>query len=318
MGKTTPFSIIYFFKFVDQNSTKIMINKGLSWIGIFFLYLLSLLPFWFLYLIADVLFFVVYHVTGYRKKVVRDNLRNSFPEKTDAERLVIEKKYFRYLADLIVETVKMITVSKSTIRKRITATNPEVLDSYLAQGRSIITALGHYGNWEIANLGMSIHTGKKLIVVYKPLTNITFDQFFIRMRSRFGALLIAMKNIVRVVVQHKNEITITALVADQTPVQHEATYFTTFLNQPTAFFLGIEKLAKLTNPVVLFCDVQCVKRGNYSCTFIPLTDNPKETAPYEITQAYVKYLEIMIRRAPEYWLWSHRRWKFKPEDKNIK
>jgi Kdo2-lipid IVA lauroyltransferase/acyltransferase len=293
-----------------------MINKGLSRLGTFFLYLVSLLPFWVLYLLADVVFFVIYHIVGYRRKVVQENLRNSFPEKTEEERSIIEKKYFKYLADLTVETIKIITVSGSAICKRFTAINPEVLDSYLEQGRSVITALGHYGNWEMSNLRLSIHTDKKLIVVYKPLTNDTFDKFFISMRSRFGSIMVAMKNVVRVVVQHRNEATITALVADQTPVQHETTFFTTFMNQPTAFFLGIEKLAKLTNPVVIFCDVQCVKRGHYTCTFIPLTESPKETAPHEITAAYIKYLEIMIRRAPQYWLWSHRRWKFKPEDKN--
>jgi KDO2-lipid IV(A) lauroyltransferase len=291
-----------------------MINKGLSRLGTFFLYLISLFPFWFLYLIADVVFFLVYHVVKYRRKVVQENLRNSFPEKTDEERHIIEKKYYRFLADLTLETIKIITVSKSAICKRFTAINPEVLDSYLEQGRSVITALGHYGNWEMSNLRLSIHTDKKLVVVYKPLTNDTFDKFFIKMRSRFGSIMVAMKNIVRVVVQNRNEVTITALVADQTPVQHEATYFTTFMNQPTAFFLGIEKLAKLTNPVVIFCDIQRVKRGHYTCNFIPLTENPKETAPHEITEAYVKYLDIMIRRAPQYWLWSHRRWKFKPED----
>jgi KDO2-lipid IV(A) lauroyltransferase len=293
-----------------------MINKGLSRLGTFFLYLISLLPFWFLYLIADVVFFLVYYVVKYRRRVVQENLLNSFPEKTEEERHLIEKKYYKFLADLTLETVKMITVSKSAVRKHFTATNPEVLDSYLEQGRSVITALGHYGNWEMSNLRLSIHTDKKLVVVYKPLTNDTFDKYFIKMRSRFGAVMVAMKNIVRVVVQNRNEVTITALVADQTPVQHEATYFTTFMNQPTAFFLGIEKLAKLTNPVVIFCDVQCVKRGHYTCTFIPLTENSKETAPHEITEAYIKYLEIMIKRAPQYWLWSHRRWKFKPEDKN--
>jgi len=293
-----------------------MINKGLSRLGIFFLYLVSLLPFWFLYLLSDLVFFVIYHIAGYRRKVVQENLQKSFPEKTAEELHSIEKKFFKYLADLTVETIKMITVSKSTIMKRVTATNPEVFDDYLKQGRSVITALGHYGNWEMADLRMSLHTDKKILIVYKPLSNDTYDKFFIQMRSRFGANLVAMKNIIRALVQSKNEVTVSALVADQTPVQHEATYFTTFLNQPTAFFLGIEKLAKLTDAAVIFCDVRRVKRGYYSFTFIPLAEKPKETAQYEITQAYVKCLETMIKREPQYWLWSHRRWKFKPEDKN--
>ena len=291
-----------------------MINKGLSRLGTFFLYLISLLPFWFLYLISDFLFLVVYHVIGYRRKIVQENLHNAFPEKSAEERHTIEKKYYQHLADLIVETVKMITVSKKQIIARVTSPNPEVIDNYFKQGRSVMMALGHYGNWEMADLRLSLYIDKPIVVVYKPLTNEVFDSFFIKMRSRFGANLVAMKNVMRTMVKYKDEVIISAFVADQTPVQHEATYFTKFLNQPTAFFLGIEKIAKMTNPVVVFCDVYRGKRGHYSFNLIPLAENPKETAPHEITQAYIKCLEDMIKREPQYWLWSHRRWKFKPED----
>jgi len=290
-----------------------MIKKGLSRLGTYFLYLVSLLPFWFLYLIADFLFVVIYYLIGYRRKVVQENLRNSFPEKTEEERHSIEKKYFRYLADLIVETIKMITVSEKEIIKRVTTTNPEAVNVYFDQGKSIMAAVGHYCNWEMANFRLCLFTDNKRIIVYKPLSNDTLDQFFINMRSRFGAIMVAMKNITRALVKYKNELTFTALVADQTPVQHEATYFTTFLNQPTAFFLGIEKLAKLTDAAVIFCDVRRVKRGYYEYTVIPIAANPKETAPHEITEAYIRCLETMIRREPQYWLWSHRRWKFKPQ-----
>lgn len=293
-----------------------MINKGLSRLGTFFLYLISLLPFWVLYLLSDIIFLLIYYVIGYRRKVVQENLLNSFPEKTEEERRAIEKKYFKYLADLTVETVKMITVSEKEIYKRVISPNRELLTKYFSEGRSIMMALGHYGNWEMADLRMSLEIDKPLLVVYKPLTNDTFDQFFIKIRSRFGATLVAMKNIMRTMVKHKDEIIVSAFVADQTPVKHEATYFTTFLNQPTAFFLGVEKLARLSNSVVIFCDVVRTKRGYYSFNLIPLTENPKETTEYEITRAYVQCLETMIKREPQYWLWSHRRWKFKPEDKN--
>lgn len=293
-----------------------MINKGLSRIGTFFLYLVSLLPFWVLYLLSDFIFLLIYYVIGYRRKIVRENLLNSFPEKTEEERQVIEKKYFKYLADLTVETVKMITVSKKEIYKRVTSPNRELLTQYFSEGRSVMLALGHYGNWEMADLRMSLEIDKPILVVYKPLTNEVFDKYFIKMRSRFGANLIAMKNVMRAMVKYKDEVIVSAFVGDQTPVKHEATYFTTFLNQPTAFFLGIEKLAKLTNPVVIFCDVRRPKRGHYSFNLIPLTEDAKATGEYEITKAYVRCLETMIKREPQYWLWSHRRWKFKPEDNN--
>ncbi|MGN6181253.1 MAG: lysophospholipid acyltransferase family protein [Mucilaginibacter sp.] len=292
-----------------------MINKGLSRLGIGFLYLLSLLPFWMLYLISDLLFVIVYHLVGYRRKVVQENLRNSFPEKNEQERRDIEKKYYQYLCDLMVETIKMITISQKEVAKRVTSDNIEVLQSYFKQGKSVIGALGHYCNWEMANLGLSSYFNTTLLVVYKPLSNKIFDDFFIKMRSRFGSILVAMKNTARTLVKYKNEQTFSLLVADQTPVKHEAVYFTGFLHQQTAFFLGIEKLAKLTDQVVVFCDVKRLKRGYYEYNLIPITETPKQTAEYEITNAYIKCLEEMIRREPQYWLWSHRRWKFKPEDK---
>jgi len=292
-----------------------MINKGLSRLGAFFLYLVSLLPFWFLYLIADFLFVMVYYLVGYRRKVVQENLRNAFPEKSDEERHILEKKYFKYMADLVVETIKMVTASKKVLIERVTCTNPELIGEHFGQGKSIMAAVGHYGNWEMAALRLSLYVDEKILIVYKPLTNTVFDEFFNNMRSRFGASMVAMKNVLRTLVKHKEELVFSVFVADQTPVKHDATYFTTFLNQPTAFFLGIEKMAKLTDPAVIFCDVQSVKRGYYTYTIIPITNTPKETAPHEITEAYVKCLETMIRREPQYWLWSHRRWKFKPEDK---
>jgi len=291
-----------------------MINKGLSRLGAFFLYLISLLPFWMLYLIADFVFFLLYHMIGYRRKVVQENLLNSFPEKSAEERHSIEKKYYLHLADLMVETIKMVSISEKEIVKRVLTPNPEMLDHYFNQGRSVMMALGHYGNWEIANLRASKLFKCPFLIVYKPLTNQVFDEFFIKMRSRFGATLVPMKNVMRSMVKHKDEVILSAFVADQTPVKHEASFFVDFLNQPTAFFLGVEKIAKATNPVIVFCDVERVRRGYYSFKATLISENPKETAPHEITKAYVKCLEDMIKKDPPYWLWSHRRWKFKPED----
>ncbi|RVU00805.1 lauroyl acyltransferase [Mucilaginibacter limnophilus] len=293
-----------------------MINKGLSYVGIGILYLISLLPFWLLYLIADVLFVLMYYVIGYRRKVVQDNLKNAFPEKGAEERQLIERRFFRYFADLVVETIKGITISEKSLRQRMQVPNIEIIEKYFGEGRNIIGAVGHYCNWEMGALGFSIYTNKNRVIVYKPLSSEIFDNFFIKVRSRFGATLVSMKNTLRKLVELKNELTMSVLVADQTPVQHEAHFFTEFLNQPTAVFLGIEKLAKLTNAVVVFCDIKRVKRGYYTCTFVPLAEEPKQTAEYEITKLHVKYLESMIKHEPQYWLWSHRRWKFKSREQN--
>lgn len=291
-----------------------MINKGLSRLGIFFLYLVSLLPFWALYLVSDCLFIVLYHVIGYRRKVVKENLLNAFPEKTIAERNDIEKKYFKFLADLMMETIKMVSISEKEMLRRVVCTNPELVPSYEAVGKSVTAVAGHYCNWEWAGLGFSIDT--RLFVIYKPLTSDVFDAFFIRVRSRFGAIAVAMKQTLRTMVAHKNEFTVTVFAGDQTPVREQTNYFTEFLNQPTAVFLGIEKIAKLIDSAVIFYDMKRVKRGYYTYTIVPLVENSKDSAPHEITEAHVKYLDSMIRREPQYWLWSHRRWKFKPDPQN--
>jgi KDO2-lipid IV(A) lauroyltransferase len=295
---------------------KIMLKKAALNLGILFLYLISLLPFWFLYGVSDVIYLLLYYIVGYRKTVVRTNLANSFPEKSAEERLKIEKQYFKYLADLLVETVKMITISEASLRKRMKPTNPELVDHYFKQGRSIIAAAGHYCNWELAALGFSLLTEEKRIIVYKPLSNEGFNTFFNKIRGRFGAILVAMKQTLRTMISLKKELTFSVLVSDQTPVRHEINYFTTFLNQPTAVFLGIEKLAKLIDAVVIFYKIDRVKRGYYTYTLVPLIEQPKQTAEYEITEAHVKFLEKIIQDNPQYWLWSHRRWKFMPEDFN--
>ncbi|WP_224746371.1 lysophospholipid acyltransferase family protein [Mucilaginibacter glaciei] len=295
---------------------KIMLKKVVNYTGIFFWYLFSLLPFWFLYLVSDFLYLIIYYVIKYRRGVVADNLRNSFPQKSEAERIKIAKQYFHYMADLLVETFKMISISEKELLTRMRITNPEIVDHYFAQNRSIIAAAGHYCNWEMAALAFGRLTPNKTIIVYKPLTNPTFDAFLNKQRARFGAMMVTMKQTLRTMIALKDELTISVLASDQTPVRHEITYFTTFLNQPTAVFLGIEKIAKMTNAVVVFYRIERIKRGYYTYTLVPLIENPKETAQYEITNTHVAYLDKQIKETPQYWLWSHRRWKFKPEDMN--
>jgi len=288
-------------------------NTGLK-LCILLLYLISLFPLWLLYIVSDGLYILLYYVALYRRKVVQQNLRNAFPEKSTAELKTIEKKFFRYLGDFIVETVKAITMSEKELRRRVVLTNPEVISRYYAQGRNIIVVGGHYCNWELAGLNFAFYTDKKFMIVYKPLANAVFDRFFYRIRSRFGTIPVAMRQTYRKLLEYKNELTTMALLGDQIPAMQDANYFTTFLNQPTAVFLGIEKLARSMNSVVLFYNMKRIKRGYYSYTLIPLFENPKQTEPYEITKGHVKHLESLIINEPQYWLWSHRRWKFKPED----
>ncbi len=291
-----------------------MIKKGLTSIAVFFLYLISLLPFAVLYLIADLVYLILYYIAGYRRSVVQENLRNSFPDKSESERRQIEKTYYQYLADLIVETIKAFTISAEEINKRMLLPNVDLLTSYFNDNRNVLAAVAHYGNWEWGALRTSFITTHPRIIVYKPLHNSAFNNLFMHMRSRFGVTLVSMKNTLRKMAELRTELSLSVFVADQTPVREEVQYFTSFLNQPTAVFLGVEKIAKLMNSVVVFADIRRVRRGFYSCTFVPLAEHPKNTPEYHITDAHVEYLQKVIKEEPAYWLWSHRRWKFKPED----
>jgi KDO2-lipid IV(A) lauroyltransferase len=286
-----------------------MLKEILTRFSIFCLTVISMLPFWVLYVFSDILFFILFYVLKYRKAVVDENLRNSFPDKSLEERNIIAKKYFMYLADLIVETIKMISISAEEGQKRFHILNPELLEYYVGKGRNVCVVAGHYGNWEMANV-VGFCTDKKKLVIYKPLTNRIFDEFLNNVRSKFSVLMIPMKGIMRKMVELRNEASISFYLSDQTPVRHEANYFTNFLNQNTAVFLGVEKIAKTTNSVVVFCKVKPIRRGYYTCEFIPLIEEPLLAKEFEITQKHVRYLENIINEVPQYWIWSHKRWKF--------
>lgn len=280
------------------------------------LYIFSLLPWWAVYFFSELIFIVLHYIFGYRKRIIEENLRNAFPEKTDLERKQIQRKFTRYLSELLFETIKLFTISETQVKNRVAVRNAAYVEQFLRNGRSVIGVLGHYGNWEIAGMRYSQLFQEKRLIVYKPLTDKYFDKIMFKMRSRFGATPVSMKQTLRKLIQYKNESTVTVLVGDQTPAKSEVNYYTKFLNQPTAVFLGVEKLAKLTNSVVVFCDIRRVKRGYYTCDFVPLVEDPRITRDHEITKKHVQYLEKVIQDQPEYWLWSHRRWKYKPEEFN--
>jgi KDO2-lipid IV(A) lauroyltransferase len=280
----------------------------------FFLKIISLLPFWLLYLISDLLYFFLYYIFKYRRKVVQTNLANAFPEKSQVERKGIEKRFYSFLADMMLESIKSISISPKELKKRYKFENLEVITKYLENGRSVIAVSGHYGNWEWGPLSIPSEFKNDVLVVYKPLSDKKFDFKINSIRSRFGAIMVSMKMTLRKVAEYKNIPHVLVLVGDQTPTREESQYFTTFLNQPTAVFLGIEKIAiKANNPIIYFT-IKRIKRGYYKSVVKPLVEFPKNTKEYEITNAHTLELENLIREKPEYWLWSHRRWKFKPED----
>ena len=277
-----------------------------------FIYLLSLLPFPLLYLFSDFLCFILYHIIGYRKQVVLQNLRNSFPEKTDAEIAGISRQYYHYFCDLFLETFKTLTISKAEMIKhcRLSPETRELFTRLADEQQSMILVMGHTGNWEWAGNTFSILCKQQLYVIYHPLANKYFDGLMYRMRSRFGTKLIAMRNTYKDMLANKDGLNATAFIADQTP-QPQNAYWTTFLNQDTPVFKGTEVIAKKLNLPVVYAFVKKTGRGYYELNAEILTSNPASTAEGELSEMHTKRLEKDIVAMPETWLWSHRRWKHK-------
>ena len=269
----------------------------------------SLLPFPLLYGLSDLLFVLFYHVFGYRKKVVMDNIRRSFPEKTAKEQEAIARKFYRHLCDLILESLKIFTISQRQVRKRVVCKNPELLDAYFDRKQSVIIAGGHYNNWELFAVGVDELIKHKTIAIYKPLTNLFFDRKMRATRSKYGLYMISTKIVKKVFEEESNHLTATIFATDQSPSNPNNCYWMEFLNQDTGILFGVEKYAKEFNQPVVYGRINKEKRGHYSFEFFHVTDKPRETAYGEITEAVTKMLEADIRALPQYWLWSHRRWK---------
>jgi KDO2-lipid IV(A) lauroyltransferase len=275
--------------------------------------LFAALPLSILYLISDILYYLLYYVLRYRLKVVSTNLQNAFPEKSTLERKKIAKKYYRYLADLIVETIKMKSISKKEIEKRMFLINPELIHSYFNKNQSIIFVTGHYGNWEWGIPRMSLMSNHPSLVIYKPLSNEEFEETFNKMRTRFGGTMVPMKSTLRKIIEHQDILHASVFLSDQTPTRNGSDYFINFLNQPTLAFKGIEKIAQKTNYPIVYCHINRIKRGYYQAKFTTLVEHPKDTVENEITHLHNKFLEEIIKEKPELWLWSHKRWKHKPK-----
>ncbi len=279
--------------------------------------LISWLPFPLLYMVSDVLYVKLYYLFRYRRRIVFTNLRNSFPEKSNQEIRKIGRKYYRHLADVILEIIKLRSLKGDQLVKRLHFNNLDEINAIHASGKSILGAIGHIGNWEWMPIGFQRFHPVKGFAVYKPLSDKFFDKYYHHIRSRLliDAEVIPFKQIFRVLVKHRGEKTFTVIASDQTPHKDEINYWTRFLNQETAFFLGLEKMAVSLDMAVVFMDVQQTRRGYYEVNVIKITDTPGETKPCEIMERYVHLLEETIRRNPHNWLWSHRRWKYKREER---
>lgn len=274
-----------------------------------FIYLVAILPFGALYRLSDILFYVLWF-SGYRKEVVLKNLRNSFPDKQEREIESISKSYYRYLCDLILETLRTLRMSEKESRERCAFHIPEWLGRLQAEGKSFIIIMGHYGNWEWAGPSFTLNTGFQLVVIYRPLSNKYFEKMMCAMRTRFGTRITPVNLTLRDMVANRGSVTATAFIADQTATRKDA-YWTTFLNQDTAVYTGPEKLATKFNYPVVYMNVQRPRRGYYAVYPELLIPNPSQMTENEISEKFMNRLEKEIVANPPIWLWSHKRWKHK-------
>ena len=276
----------------------------------FFFRLLSYLPFWLLYFFSDVLFVITFYLFRYRKGVVFANLAAAFPEKTAAERKNIAKKFYKNLTDIVVETLKTLTISEAELGKRVTLTHFELLNNELANGQSIIAMASHQCNWEW--LLVRAETGLLGVAdgIYKPLRNNFYDTLMLSIRGRFGSFMVPMQQLPRTLVSRKNITRTLALVADQTPLP-ETAYWSDFLNQDTPFYTGGAKIALSLGYPVFFIEMRRLRRGFYEVIAHPLAYPPYENEGVEtLIEKYVRMAEKSIQKNPSDWLWSHKRWKY--------
>ena len=274
--------------------------------------LIAHLPLNVLYLFSDIVAPFIYHIVRYRRKVVRKNLINSFPEKTEREIKKIERNFYRYFCDLFFVTLYQLDMSKEEMRRRVQFVNKEFITEQYDKGKSVIMLTAHYGNWEwMASLSLWLPKDKPACNVYKKLKADNFDKFMYNLRMRFGSRNIETQQTFRTLLSMKNngQSGTFGMISDQTPTAAGARHWMTFLNQDTPVLVGAEQLARKFDYPVMFGSVSRVKRGYYRCEFIMLDENPKSTPEFEITEKYMKLLEAKISESPQFWLWTHKRWK---------
>jgi len=294
-----------------------MINKIIYALIIIWVKIHALLPMPVLYRLSDIFFFLTYYLIRYRRKIVRANIKNAFPDKTEKERSLLERRFYRHLSDYIVETIKLAHISQEELLKRAVIRNPEVVCNLMDRGHTtFIMVMGHYGNWEWFSGTATWFKGRTSIFqIYRPLSNSAFDRLFLNLRTRFHAFGIKKNEAFRDIInltRNKSQ-ALVIFIADQTPSKANLHYWTNFLNQETAFLTGPERIAKKLDLPVIFADTQKTGRGHYAVDLRLITEHAKNTPEYWITEQYARLMENCIQRDPAFWLWTHNRWKYKRE-----
>jgi len=275
---------------------------------------ISKVPFAALYFVSDAFYLLNRYVIRYRYDVVRSNLLNAFPERSEGEINTLTEQIFRNLADLLVETIKGIGISRDELERRMAITASSRVHELANQGKPLIFLTAHYCNWEWLLLYSCMHLPHPLMVAYQPFHDQRFDEFMLEARTRFGGELVPATNLIRQIIKHRKTLKTLTLLADQSPVRSERKYWTTFLNQDTAFIDGTDSLAWLTGMPVIFVSTKRRKRGHYDVSLEVIAEPPYEKNVHTVVERYARELEAMIQADPSAWLWSHRRWKFSRSD----
>ena len=274
-------------------------------------YTLSLLPLRVHYFISTLLYFLLRYVFRYRLKVVRRNLDTSFPEKSEIQLRRIERAYYRFFCDYLVESIKLLTISPEEIKRRLVFKGTEAVNQCVEEGQSCAVYLGHYCNWEwITSLPLWVTPKAQCGQIYHPIENKDFDQLFLRLRQRLGAVCIPMQDTLRKILEFRqaHQPVVIGYISDQKPNWHNIHHWVNFLHHDTPVLTGTERIARKVNHAVFYMDVRCVRRGYYEAEFKLITREPQKMKEFEVTDIYYQHLEQSILRAPEFWLWSHNRW----------
>lgn len=284
-----------------------------------FVYAISLLPFWMLYGISNVLYPFVYYVVRYRRKIVRKNISESFPEKSKKEVIQIEKKFYKWFCDYIFEAFKLLSISDKNLLKHFEFRGAEQLDNSFDKGQDISVMLGHYCNWEwVSSIGLSLTRHKDAVIasIYHGLRNKNMNELFKKLRSSHHGICVNKRYILLHIrrYQQENQRYLLGFVSDQAPRWQNIHLWLDFLNHTTPVFTGGERIMRMMNNAVYFLDLQRPKRGKYICTIKLISDNHKDLPEFEITRRYFKELEQIILRQPEFYLWTHNRWKRTKEE----
>ena len=275
-----------------------------------FLLLISWMPFGILYLFSDILYYLLYHVAGYRKNVVRKNIKLSGLVKTKKEALAIERKFYRYLCDLFLEMIKVKGMSKNAMMRRFKLTNPSILKDFARNNKSVFVMTGHYGNFEWL-LSLGHHSPHTPHGIYAPLQNPYFDKYLKKVRSLHGSFLISRKKFREQFtnMQYRKELTVIGFAADQSPQDKKKNYFRNFFGHEVPVFTGAERLGKTFDVPILMAKVRRIKRGYYETTLNLLAENPRTLPDYAITDFFYEQLETLIKEDPSLYFWSHNRFK---------